>query len=102
VLRGADLVIVPVIPSPLSRRALDEVLAFLDRNGLRRAAVLPVYNMVDRRRTMHRAALDAEPGWPIRADGERGRGMATYREPVGAFRPSARRRPRPCPGSGPG
>jgi len=26
--------------------------------------VLPVFNMVDRRRTLHRAALEEQPGWP--------------------------------------
>ncbi len=64
VLRAADLIIVPVIPSPLSRRALDEVVAFLDGNGIRRGPILPVYNMVDRRRSLHRAALEAHPDWP--------------------------------------
>lgn len=64
VLRAADLIIVPVIPSPLSRRALDEVVAFLDRNAIRRGPILPVYNMVDRRRSLHRAALEAHPDWP--------------------------------------
>jgi cellulose biosynthesis protein BcsQ len=64
VLRAADLILVPVIPSPLSRRALDEVVAFLDRHGLRSGAVLPVFNMVDRRRTLHRAAIEQQPDWP--------------------------------------
>lgn len=65
VLRAADIIIVPVIPSPLSRRALDEVVAYLDRHGLRGGPILPVYNMVDRRRSLHRAALEAEPDWPV-------------------------------------
>ena len=65
VLRAADLIIVPVIPSPLSRRALDEVVAHLDRHALRGGPILPVYNMVDRRRSLHRAALEAEPRWPV-------------------------------------
>ena len=65
VLRAADLIIVPVIPSPLSRRALDEVVAHLDRHSLRGGPILPVYNMVDRRRSLHRAALEAEPDWPV-------------------------------------
>jgi cellulose biosynthesis protein BcsQ len=65
VLRAADLIIVPVIPSPLSRRALDEVVAFLDGHSIRRGPVLPVYNMVDRRRSLHRAALAAHPDWPV-------------------------------------
>jgi cellulose biosynthesis protein BcsQ len=65
VLRAADLIIVPLIPSPLSQRALDEVIGFLDRNGIRRGALLPLFNMVDRRRLMHRAALEANPSWPV-------------------------------------
>lgn len=65
VLRAADLIIVPVIPSPLSQRALAEVIAHLDRNSLRRGPILPVYNMVDRRRSLHRAALEANPSWPV-------------------------------------
>ncbi len=64
VLRAADIILVPVIPSPLSRRALDEVIAFLDRHSVRSGAVVPVLNMVDRRRTLHRAALAAQPDWP--------------------------------------
>lgn len=64
VLRAADLILVPVIPSPLSRRALDEVINHLDRHRLRRGPVLPVYSMVDRRRSLHRAALDEHPDWP--------------------------------------
>lgn len=64
VLRAADVILVPVIPSPLSRRALDEVVAFLDRHSIRRGPVLPVFNMVDRRRNLHRAALEEQPDWP--------------------------------------
>jgi cellulose biosynthesis protein BcsQ len=65
VLRAADVIVVPVIPSPLSRRALDEVVAYLDRKRLRRGAVLPVYSMVDRRRKLHAEALEANPDWPV-------------------------------------
>ena len=65
VLRAADVVIVPVIPSPLSQRALAEVVAYLDRHQIRRGAILPVYNMADRRRSMHLAALEAHPDWPV-------------------------------------
>jgi len=65
VLRAADLIIVPVIPSPLSQRALADVVAHLDRNAIRRGPILPVFNMVDRRRSLHRAALEANPDWPV-------------------------------------
>lgn len=65
VLRAADIIIVPLIPSPLSQRALDEVVGYLDRNGIRRGALLPVFNMADRRRLMHRGAIEANPSWPV-------------------------------------
>lgn len=65
VLRAADIIIVPVIPSPLSRRALDEVVAHLDQHKLRGGPILPVFSMVDRRRSLHRAALEAQPDWPV-------------------------------------
>jgi cellulose biosynthesis protein BcsQ len=87
VLRAADLVIVPVIPSPLSRRALDEVLDFLDRTRLRRGAVLPVFNMVDRRRTLHRQALDEQPDWPVVPMASAIEEMSARQQPVGAFAP---------------
>ena len=65
VLRAADLILVPLIPSPLSQRAFDDVIAFLDRNQIRHGPVLPVYNMVDRRRSLHLAALSAHRDWPV-------------------------------------
>jgi beta-glucosidase-like glycosyl hydrolase len=41
------------------------VVAYLDSQAARRGAILPVYNMVDRRRSMHLAALAANPNWPV-------------------------------------
>jgi chromosome partitioning protein len=86
VLSAADLIIVPVIPSPLSQRALDEVVDYLDRQGIRRGALLPVYNMVDRRRSMHRRRSRRIPlaGHP---DGERDRGDVGAARGVGSFAP---------------
>lgn len=54
VLRAADVLIVPVIPSPLAIRMLDELYAFIDREGLQDLAILPFCSMVDRRRSLHR------------------------------------------------
>jgi cellulose biosynthesis protein BcsQ len=87
VLRAADLVIVPMIPSPLSRRALAEVVDFLDANAIRGGAILPVYNMVDRRRTMHREALDENPRWPVIPMASAVEAMAGRHEAIGAFAP---------------
>lgn len=87
VLRAADLIIVPVVPSPLSRRAFSEVLAHLDREGRPRGAVLPVFNMVDRRRTMHLEAIAEEPRWPIVPMASAVEAMAVRHDAVEAFAP---------------
>ena len=87
VLRAADAIIVPVIPSPLSRRAFDEVVEFLDRHEIRRGAVLPVYNMVDRRRSMHLEALGANPSWPTIPMASAIEAMSARHAAVGSFAP---------------
>jgi chromosome partitioning protein len=90
VLRAADVIVVPVIPSPLSQRALEEVVAHLDRKGLRRGAVLPVYSMVDRRRRLHAEALESNPKWPVIPMASLFEQMSISRRPAGEI---ARRSP---------
>ncbi len=85
VMRAADLILVPVIPSPLSRRALDEVVNFLDRTNGGHAPLLPVFSMVDRRRALHRAALDENPSWPVIPMASAIEQMTVRRAPLGAF-----------------
>ncbi len=85
VMVAADLILVPVIPSPLSRRALTDVMDHLARNHKGHGAVLPVFSMVDRRRTLHKAALDGDPKWPVIPMASAVEQMAVQRLPVGAF-----------------
>ena len=85
VMRAADIIIVPVIPSPLSQRALTEVIAHLDRDHKGHGPVLPVFCMVDRRRALHREALAAAPDWPIIPMASVVEQMAVRRMPVGAY-----------------
>lgn len=87
VLRAADLIIVPVIPSPLSQRALEEVVAFLDHHSIRRGALLPVYNMADRRRSMHLGALEAHSKWPVVPMASVIESMTARHQAVGEFAP---------------
>lgn len=85
VLRAADLVIVPIIPSPLSQRAFAEVQHYLDGKSGRHAPMLPVFVMVDRRRALHKQALEAYPDWPVIPMASAVERMAEERLPVGAF-----------------
>jgi chromosome partitioning protein len=85
VMRAADLILVPVIPSPLSQRALIEVVQHLDREHKGHAPVLPVFSMVDRRRALHREALADKPDWPVVPMASAIEQMAVRREPVGSY-----------------
>ena len=84
VIRGADLILLPLIPSTLSSRAADELVAHL---GAKKGAppVLPIFNLVDRRRSAHRAALEATPhrhALPMASVVEQ---MADRHAPVGVY-----------------
>lgn len=87
IMRAADLILVPVIPSPLSQRAFDEVVAHIARHHAGRTAILPVHSMVDMRRTLHRAALEEQPKWPVIPNASVVEQMAARHEPVGAYAP---------------
>lgn len=85
ILRAADLVVVPVIPSPLSRRALATIADHLDAKKTPDAPLLPVFTMVDRRRALHRVALEAEPDWPVIPMASAFEAMSEARAPLGAY-----------------
>lgn len=65
ILRAASLVVVPVVPNPLARRGLDMMRTAINVEHKGKPAILPVFSMVDKRKTMHREALEAEPDWPV-------------------------------------
>ena len=86
VMRAADLIVVPVIPSPLSERAYAEVVKHLGGAlGAKGAQVMPVHSMVDRRRKLHAEALERHPDWPVVPMASIVESMAVRRAPVGAY-----------------
>lgn len=91
VMRAADLVIVPLPPSPLSARAFDLVAQEVRESAKGSARVhppiLPVLSMLDLRRNLHRAAREANPDWPAIALASAIEQCAVQRKPVGAFAP---------------
>lgn len=65
VFRAVDLLVVPMLPSPLSMRAYDQLIEHLARHHKGSApTLLPVFTMVDRRKTLHRQSVDAHPDRP--------------------------------------
>jgi len=90
VLAAADLVIVPLPPSPLSARALAHVRRDLSGSDGWHPPLLPVLSMVDARRRAHREALAgplrAFPAIPWASAIEQ---TAYRRAPIGSFAPNS-------------
>lgn len=57
VFAAADLLLVPVIPTHLSQRTLDQLREFRSREGFDRLEILPFCSLVDRRKGLHRQFL---------------------------------------------
>ncbi|HEV2269724.1 MAG TPA: AAA family ATPase [Steroidobacteraceae bacterium] len=95
VLHAADVVMVPLLPSPLSLRMLVQLRDFIEEQGWQDLLLLPFFSMVDIRRSLHReltmstrtqfpTVLNTEvPYW---SEIER---MSLRRAPLPAFAPSS-------------
>lgn len=57
VLRAADAVVVPLIPTPLSMRMLTQLRDFLVANQWVDMALVPFFSMVDRRKSLHQDVI---------------------------------------------
>ena len=88
VLRAARLIVVPVIPSPLSLRALDEVKEHVAGSDGPAPRIAPVFSMVDRRRALHCRALEQHPSWPIIPMSSAYERVSHERAPIGALLPA--------------
>jgi len=82
VIRAADLIVVPVIPSALSHRAFVDMAASLGKTR-----VLPVHVMLDRRRRLHAEAVAAHADWPIIPMASVIEQMGDRRAAIGQFAP---------------
>jgi chromosome partitioning protein len=91
VFRASDAILVPVIPTVLSRRTLEQLTGFFQDEDLPGEMLRPFFSMVQKRSKMHReimASLPAlHPGFlktviPFSADVEK---MGLHREPLLAY-----------------
>ncbi|HKY74943.1 MAG TPA: ParA family protein [Acidimicrobiia bacterium] len=57
VFNAADALLVPIIPTTLSLRALDQLNGFLAKRNERSPLVLPFFSMFDRRKRLHRELI---------------------------------------------
>lgn len=90
VFAAADLLIVPLPPSPLSARALPMIQAEILAHHPRHPPILPVLSMYDARRKLHRDVLSGfAAGWPVIPMSSVIEQTAARRAPVGTFAPSS-------------
>jgi chromosome partitioning protein len=87
ILRAADLVVVPVIPSALSQRSLDVIKDYVGRKKGPKVTLAPVFSMVDRRRALHQAELERHKSWPTIPMASAYEKMSDLRAPIGAIMP---------------
>lgn len=58
VLRAADVVIVPLLPTPLSVRMLMQLRDFIRAEGWTDMTLVPFFSMVDRRKSLHHEVME--------------------------------------------
>lgn len=88
---AADLILVPVIPTPLSERTYDQLVRFFKDKEFDRKKLLPFFSMVDARKQLHRDTAVAmrsrykrilRQAIPYSTDVER---MGVHRTPLDLF-----------------
>lgn len=89
VVRAADVIIVPLPPSPLSLRALDLVVREIAEEKKAHPPILPVLSMLDLRRTLHREAREKNPDWPVIPYASAVEQCAVRQLPVGVLAPNS-------------
>jgi cellulose biosynthesis protein BcsQ len=94
-MHAANALVVPVLPTPLSVRMLEQLFEFIAARGWHDVNVLPFFSMVDRRRALHKdtvaelrarfpAILQTEV--PYGSEFER---MAARRAPIESYAPAS-------------
>ncbi|MCB1764074.1 MAG: ParA family protein, partial [Gammaproteobacteria bacterium] len=93
IFRASDVLLIPTIPTTLSRRTYQQLLDFIQGHSMREVSLLPFFSMVDNRKKMHLEAIAEMPRHhpellttqiPYASDVEK---MGLNREPLHAFAP---------------
>lgn len=95
VLRAADALVVPLLPTPLSVRMLEQLIQFIEDNQWSDLRLLPVFSMVDSRKSLHRDVMHSirqrfpqvlATAVPYSSEIER---VAARRAPLNAYAPGS-------------
>lgn len=85
--RAVDLILLPVPPTPLPARSAEQLRAELARLPGGGPPVLPFWNMVDRRRRLHRETVATAPDRLLVPSSARVEAMTERRLPLAAIAP---------------
>jgi cellulose biosynthesis protein BcsQ len=95
VMHASDALVVPLLPTPLSARMLEQLFEFIAARGWRDISVLPFFSMVDRRRALHKQTIEElrvrfpsilATEVPYGSEFER---IATRRAPIESYAPAS-------------
>ncbi|HVJ30031.1 MAG TPA: ParA family protein [Gammaproteobacteria bacterium] len=95
VMHASDALVVPLLPTPLSARMLEQLFEFIAARGWHDISVLPFFSMVDRRRALHKQTIEElrarfpsilATEVPYGSEFER---MATRRAPIESYAPAS-------------
>lgn len=95
IMHAADALVVPLLPSPLSVRTLEQLLDFVARRNWPDLKILPFFSMVDRRKLLHKETMAALRGrFPLILDTEVPYGsefekITLRRAPVESYAPAS-------------
>jgi cellulose biosynthesis protein BcsQ len=94
-MHAADALVVPLLPTPLSARTLEQLVEFIAARGWHDVDVLPFFSMFDRRRALHKDTV-AELRRRVRAIvrteipyGSEFERMAARRAPIESYAPAS-------------
>lgn len=59
IFHAADILLVPLIPTPLSLRTYKQLLKYFKKNAIEGVEILPFISMIDRRKQLHRETIVA-------------------------------------------
>jgi chromosome partitioning protein len=90
IIRAADLIVVPLQPSPLARAALADVQAYLLKHHRGHAPIMPIFSMFDGRRSIHKEAAQQHGTWPVVPMSSLVEKMGMHGKPVGLFAPQSK------------
>jgi cellulose biosynthesis protein BcsQ len=91
IFEASEILLSPIIPTPLSLRTLDQLKKYIKDNKLKNIQLIPFFSMADRRKKMHREIMDTlaekhpnilQSVIPYASDIER---MGLERMPLGAY-----------------